>query len=191
MDVTRLTRGERIAGIAGLALFIIMFFSWFGSKAVSVSTPGGTFSVAGGAVTVNAWQSFSWIDLILFITVISAVALAVIRLTETRLDLPVAVSAVTAGLGALSTLLVLYRILNPIDDASRKFGIFLGLIAAGAVTYGGWLAMQEEGTTFGDQADRLRDRPGGGPGAGPSPPPPPPPSGGPPPSSGPPPASGP
>ena len=35
------------------------------------------------------------------------------------------------------------------------FGIFLGLIAAAGVAYGGYRAMQEEGASFSDTADRL------------------------------------
>ena len=31
MDFTRLSQGEKIAGIAGILLFIIMFLSWFGA----------------------------------------------------------------------------------------------------------------------------------------------------------------
>ena len=63
----------------------------------------------------------------------------------------------------LSTVLVLYRIIDPpADCAAREFGVFLGLIAAAAVAFGGWLAMQEEGDLFGDEAGRF----GGGGDAG-------------------------
>ena len=48
-------------------------------------------------------------------------------------------------------------------DTNTNVGVFLGLIAAIGVTFGGWLAMQEEGTSFADEADRFR---GGGSGAG-------------------------
>jgi len=53
---------------------------------------------------------------------------------------------VLLGLGALAVVLVLYRIIDiPVDgdvpdqvDLSRKVGIFIALIASGAVAYGGW-----------------------------------------------------
>ncbi len=195
MELTRLNQGEKIAGIAGIALLLIMFiFKWFELEA-SGNVGGVTFSLGGSR---NAWGSYGFIDIVLFITVIAAVGLALIKASDTDVSLPVALSAVVAGLGILSVVLIVISLISPPDfgvsgagiDHKRKIGAFLGLIAAAAVAYGGYLAMQEEGTTFGDQADRLRDRPGGGPGAGP-PPPPPPTSGGPPPSSGPPPASGP
>ena len=47
----------------------------------------------------------------------------------------------------------------------------VGLIAAAAIAYGGWRAMQEEGTSFSEEADRFR-----GPDEGPSDVAPPPPS---------------
>ena len=52
--------------------------------------------------------------------------------------------------GGLGVLLVLFRLLDlPTPDGgggvdfSRKFGIFLGLIAAAGVAYGGWRANAE------------------------------------------------
>jgi hypothetical protein len=92
--------------------------------------------------------------------------------------MPIATSALAAGLGGLAVLLILFRIISPPDggagdlvDIGRGIGVFLGLIAAAGITYGGWLAMQEEGTSFSGPADRL-----GGGDAPPPPPPPPPPS---------------
>jgi hypothetical protein len=190
LELTRLNQGEKIAGIAGIVLIIIMFFSWWGGGNVSGEINGVGFNVSTN-VSFNAWELSSFMDIIWFVTGLAAIGLALLAASEAEVGLPVAASAIATALGALSTLLILYRLIDPPYDASRKFGVFLGLIAAAAVAYGGYLAMQEEGTTFGDQADRLRDRPGGGPGTGP-PPPPPPTSGGPPPTSGgPPPPSGP
>jgi hypothetical protein len=192
MDVNRLGTGEKIAGISGIALILIMFiFDWF---SVSISGAGGFgFSASAGG---NAWESFGFIDIVLFVTAVAAIALAVTSANATELNAPVALSAVVAGLGVLSVLLVLFRIISPPDfgapdalddaiDVSRKIGVFLGLITTIGIAYGGWTAMQEEGTTFGGQADRIR-------GGGDAPPPPPPPSGGTPPPSGgtPPPSSG-
>jgi hypothetical protein len=161
MDVNRLNRGEQIAGIAGVALILIMFiFDWF-----SVSAAGGGPSFGG-----NAWEVFDFIDIVLFITAIAAIGLALVAASATEVNAPVALSAVVAGLGILSTILVLYRIIDPPDgglgdlvDVSTSIGVWLGLICSAAIAYGGWAAMQEEGTTFGGQV-----------GGTPPPPPPPP-----------------
>ena len=190
MDVDRLSTGEKIAGASAVLLFIFMFFDWY-----SVDVEGGLISFDVG----SAWDAFSYTDWFLMLTIIVAVAVAVIRLTDALIEPPVSLNAVAAVLGGISVLLILYRIIDPPGDTSGvsgveinpSIGIFLGLIAAAGIAYGGYRAMQEEGTTFGDIGDQFSNR--GGPGAGgptqpPSsttpPPPPPPPSsgqGGPPP----------
>jgi hypothetical protein len=164
MDVTRLRTGERIASIAGIALILIMFiFDWYGPK--GATNLGGT----------NAWQSYSVIDIILFITALAGMGLAYLSGSRQRLNLPVAASAIVTALGLLSVILLIIRIIATPDyhflgatvDTSVKAGVFLGLIAAAAIAYGGYLAMQEEGTTLGAEADRLRAS-RRGPGAPPS-----------------------
>ena len=42
------------------------------------------------------------------------------------------------------------------EGLDRAYGVFLGLIASAGIAYGGWRAMEEEGTSFGDQADRIQ-----------------------------------
>ena len=68
-------------------------------------------------------------------------------------------------------LLILFRIVDPPSfgsfggvsvDGTVEFGIFLGLIAAAGIAYGGYMAMKEEGTSFGDTADRLSGGSSGG-----------------------------
>jgi len=193
MDFTRLNQGEKVAGVSGVLLILIMFiFKWFGLKA-SVGVTG--ISVVNAEVTRNAWGSYGFIDIVLFITALAAIGLALLAASEGDVGLPVAASAIVAGLGILSVILVIISIISPPDfgvdvsgvgiDHTRKLGVWLGLIASAAVAVGGYLAMQEEGTSFGDEAGRFGG--GGDVGAGSPPPPPsstppPPPSSTPPPS---------
>ncbi len=181
MDFSKLTQGERISGIAGLALFLSMIiFKWFGLKA----------GVSGfsAEVTRNAWGAYGFFDFILFITAVAAIALPLLRASGNEVSLPVALSAIVAGLGILSVVLIIISIISPPNfadvslpsgvDKTRKIGAFIGLLCAAGVAYGGWAAMQEEGTSFGEQRGRLRepgDGPDNGPGAAPPAPPPPPP----------------
>jgi hypothetical protein len=180
-----------IAAVSAVLLLLIMFiFSWFGFG----GDLGNQASAAGFDTGFNAWQSFGFIDIILFITIVVAIGGAVMTANAQSVNSPVAISSITAGLGILSVLLILFRIISPPDfgtdvfggsgiDVSRKIGVFLGLIAAGGIAYGGWRAMQAEGTSFSGEADRIQNRPPSGGGA-PPPPPPPPASGGTPPASG-------
>ena len=197
MNLDKLSMGEKIAAASAILLFVFMFFTWFG---VEVSGVGG-FSGSTGEGG-NAWETLDFIPIVLVLTIVAALAMAGLRLADSDAEPPVPMSTVVTVLGAISVLLILFRIIDPPTfasfggvsiDATLSVGIFLGLIAAGGIAYGGYTTMQEEGVTFGDAADRLSG--GGGPGAGSSPPPPsssappppPPPPSSPPPSSPPPP----
>lgn len=188
MDVNRLSQGEKIAGVAAVLLFVSMFFAWFGFD-TGLGELEDQFGINAGpaSVTFNAWESFDFIDLVLLATVIVAVATAALRASDMAVDFPLSTAVVV--LGGIATLLVLYRLVDPPGSADREWGAFVGLVLSALVAFGGYRAMQEEGASFGDAADRLS----GGPGAGPpppppsSPPPPPPPPSSPPP---PPPSSG-
>jgi hypothetical protein len=198
MDLNRLTQGEKIAGISAILLFVFMFFDWYG---VTISGGGESINLGGGG---NAWDALDFIPILLLIAIVATVAIVIIEAGDTDIELPVHGAAIVTVLGVVSFLLILFRIVDTPTFASFggvsaegtvKFGIFLSLIAAAGIAFGGWRTMQEEDITFGDAADRLSGGSGGGTGAPPpSPPggqapPPPPPSGQapPPPSSGPPP----
>lgn len=187
MEVDRLSTGEKIVAVSAILLFVFMFFDWFGVEVSGVEGFSGSFPGEGG----NAWDTLDVIPIVLVITIIAALAMSALRLADATFEPIVPMSILVAVLGAISALLVLYRVIDPPTfaevggvsfDATRKIGLFLGLIAAGGIAYGGYNAMREEGTTFGDAADRLGGGGGpgaggpgaGGPGAGPPPPPPPP-----------------
>jgi hypothetical protein len=188
MNADRLSTGEKIAGASAVLLFIFMFFDWFNAE---VSGGNGLFTASVGG---NAWEAFSWIDLLMLLTVVVTIAVVVIRLADAVVEPPFSVNAAVAILGGLCVLLILYRIIDPPGsgeefegvsiDISATVGAFLGLLAAAGITYGGYRAMQEEGTSFGDLGDRLSSGRGQGtggttqpPSATPPPPPPPPSSG--------------
>lgn len=179
----RLSTGEKIAGGSAVLLFIFMFFDWF---KVDVSSGNGLFSISVGG---SAWEAFSYTDLFLMLTIIVVVAIVVIRLSDALVEPPVSLNAVAAVLGAVSVLLIVYRIIDPPGDTggvpgvdiNPAIGAFLGLVAAAGLTYGAYRAMQEEGTSFGEIGDQFSNRGGSGPtqppsSTPPSPPPPPPPS---------------
>jgi hypothetical protein len=183
MEETRMndrpSTGEQVAGAAGLALILIMFlFAWFGFpdvEALGIDTKG-----------LDAFDALDdWVNIILVFTAFSGISLALFGSGMARV--PVSLSVITTVLGGLSAIVVFIYILSPPHELDRELGVWLGLIAAACVGLGGYLAMQEEGTSFADAADRLSGS-GGGHGAGTSPPsppvsapPPPPPAAAPPP----------
>jgi hypothetical protein len=189
MEVDRLSTGEKVSAVSAVLLFIFMFFDWFGVEVSGVSGFSGSVPGAGG----SAWDALDFIPIVLVIAIVAAIGVAVLRLTDSAWEPPVSMNAVVAALGGLSVLLILFRIVDPPSfgsfggvsvDATLDVGIFLGLVAAAGIAYGGYSAMREEGITFGDAADRLSggSGPGNPPSGGPpTPPPPPPPASTPPP----------
>ncbi len=164
MDLDKLSNGEKIAGVSAIVLFIFMFFDWF---SVDVSGFGGSASAGG-----SAWDALDVIPIILVIAILAALGVVVLRLMDSPYEPPISANAIVAVLGAISFLLILFRIIDTPDagsfpgvsvDVSPAFGIFVSLIAAAGITYGAYKAMQEEGVTFSDVGDRLS---GGGSGSG-------------------------
>jgi hypothetical protein len=147
VDSSKLGVGETIAGISGLALFIFMFLPWYGLDSV------GGFGVSGIDLNVSAWESFSFIDILLFLVAVVVVGLVIVQMAESTPDMPAPPAQIIAIAGAVAFVLILFRlIVTPgvdtagldIDvDLGRKIGIFLGLLAAAGIAYGGWRAMQE------------------------------------------------
>lgn len=143
MDVSQLSQGAKIAGGAGILLLISLFLPWY-----SVEASFGGFSASENG---SAWEVFSFIDLVLFITAAAAIAVAVLAAQNRSAALPVPPGQLLLGLGALATLLVIFRVINVPDgdiesdavDIGRKFGLFVGLIAAAGVAYAGTLLSKE------------------------------------------------
>jgi hypothetical protein len=161
MDVNRLRFGEMIAAAAAALLFLVMFLPWYG-------LPG-----AFGDLSFDAWESFSWIDLYLLLTILVALGLALLTMTQRTVALPVSASVLVTALAAFAVLLILYRILDQPGENSiteTRVGVYLGFLCAAGILAGGLLSMRDEGASFGSAANRLNTQPR------PAPPPAPPPS---------------
>jgi hypothetical protein len=146
MDFSKLRTGELIAGVCGVLLLIVMFFSWYGIGGAA----GSILSAADVDTTVNAWKAFDFIDLVLFVTAIVAIGAALLAATGRSVALPVGASVVVTVLGIIVALLVLYRIINqpgPNEVVDVKFGAYLGFLVCIGIAAGGFLAMADEGTT--------------------------------------------
>jgi hypothetical protein len=149
-NISRLRPAEKIIGGGAIALFIFVFFlKWYGVSSNVTSIAGLNINVSK-----TGWDTFTNSRWIWLLTIIAALAAVVLVATQRKLELPVKPGAIVAGLGALSTVLIFYRIVHhPTASANIgsfhasagiKIGIWLGLIAAAAITYGGYLAMRED-----------------------------------------------
>lgn len=142
VDKSKLSVGDQIAAVSGVVLLIALFLPWYG---VDVDVGGFSASESG-----NAWEALGFIDILLFLIALVAIGVPVAKAAGALPDdLPGPLLVLAAG--GLAVLLVLFRLIDlpTLDvstegvDFSRKFGIFLGLIAAVGVAYGGWRANEE------------------------------------------------
>ncbi|MBS1879532.1 MAG: hypothetical protein JST31_08470 [Actinobacteria bacterium] len=157
MDLTKLSQGEKIAGASAIVLFVFMFFDWFSAE-VRIGTRGASEGV-------NAWDALDWIPIVLVIAILVALFVVTLRLTDSRYEPPISANSIVAILGGLSFLLILYRIIDPPGasgstpgfsfEVSPEFWIFVSLVAAAGIAYGGYRAMGEEGASFGEIGDRF------------------------------------
>jgi hypothetical protein len=154
----RLRYCDRVSAVAAIALLVFLFlFKWYGYTGGSQSATGVNLSAGE---SVNGWHAFTinrWIWLLTAAVTLLSVAIAagVLVLESER---PVRRGPPVAALGALSTLTILFRIVHhPVASpgiailhasAGIKLGIWLALIAALAITYGGYLRMREEGLSL-------------------------------------------
>lgn len=147
-DRNRLSTGELIAGIAGIVLLIDLWFDWYGVKVTAGNGLLKGFSVGASA---DAWEAFSFIDIVLFVVALIAIAAAVARAMNNMPELPYPAATIVMIAGGVALVLILFRTIStPVDthgisgiDVSRKIGLWIGLLSAAAITYGGWRAQQE------------------------------------------------
>ncbi len=139
MDTSKITFGELVAVASGLVLLIALFLDWF-----------------EGA---SAWQALNLVDFLLALMALVAMGVALSGAAGVELGLP---RAIIAALGAVALVIAL-TFLFEADD--RGLGLFLAVLAAGGLTYGGYAALSEGARRPAAAAPGSRPRPGA---AGPS-----------------------
>src|SRR4051794_15607544 len=140
----RLSQGQIIAAVGAVVLLVAMFLPWTGVSGPSI--PAGIpvpQGVSTGGTTENVWKD-STLDIYLLITAVAALLPALLALTDASEEFSF-VSAATFLLGVVGTILIIaFLTVDFPDGADRKYGAFIGLVAAAAIAYGGFRAMQEE-----------------------------------------------
>ena len=182
MALNRLRPGEAIAGGCAVALFGVMFATWY-EIGGNVSGPNGDVLRAAAArrgvdLSRDAWQAFGFTDVVMLLAVLAAIALVTLTATQRSVALPVAASVIVTVLGVVATLLVLYRLINepplaigtveaPDPLIDTKLWALIGLLLCGGIALGGFLTMADEGQSLAAEEGRqIPERPAPAPGAG-------------------------
>lgn len=170
-DPSSISRGAWIAIGGAVVLLISVFLNWY-TASVSITGSGvaglSNLSRSGSASGVDA-TDVAWI--VFFLAVIALVAW-VIELWVEGVTIPYPAWLITGVCGALSVLLVLYRIIDKPSGAGTNssgsltfgnsklswsigtsFGIWLALIASIAMLVGAYLVLNEQNTAATEDAD--------------------------------------
>jgi hypothetical protein len=161
LDTSRLSFGEKVAGISAVVLLIDLWLPWYGA---SVKGGVGQFQISRSE-NANAWEAFGGRDLLLLLISLVVIGYVLARLFDALPAIPVDGGLVILVLGALGVLATFIGILHiPTNgaesissslvkvDFSRKIGLFIGFLATCGITYGGWAAYNEARRGFGPAA---------------------------------------
>lgn len=144
MNLGRLRRGELIAGASGMALLIFLFaLTWYQVK----GTLAPTLSLGlHQRTSYTGWQGLSNLRWLLLVTGLVALALAYFQAAERAPAIPVTLAVIATVLGALSVLVLIYRVLinTPGGDLDQRAGAYLALLAAVGIACGGFASMRQE-----------------------------------------------
>ena len=128
MNLRRLRAGEWVALVAGAVLVVSLFLPWYEADDGEVS----------------GFEALSVIDVLLVLVAVVAFALAFLQATRTSPTLPVAFGVLTVVVGAIGTLLTLFRLIDSPGAGDVAAGAWLGLVAVVALTVGGWRSIKNE-----------------------------------------------
>jgi hypothetical protein len=139
----RLSQGQVIAAVGGIALLVAMFLKWAGADVPGL--PAGVPVPEGASSSVNLWKlPGSDLDIYLLITAVVALLPALLAVTDSAVEFSF-VSAATFLLGVVGAILVIsWLTFDFPDGAERKIGAYIGLGAVIVIAVGGFRAMQEE-----------------------------------------------
>ncbi len=129
-----------MAAGGGALLFAALFLPWFG-KVSRFCVP-----LAGHSCGHNfdAWRVFDVTDLVLAAAALSGIGMAVLAGSSSKTDSQITSACLTVPLALLATVLVLYRVFEPVGKLDPRFGLYVGLTACLAITYGSWRAVRND-----------------------------------------------
>jgi hypothetical protein len=144
-DLSRVGRGELIAGVCGILLLVFTIaLTWFALK----PPLGWTAATLGVPTSYTGWQSITHLRWLVVITAAAAIALPFVTAIRRAPAVPVALAVVVIALALLTFVLLLYRVLITVPgpgELDQQVGAYLGLLAPLGIFYGGYAALHREG----------------------------------------------
>jgi hypothetical protein len=135
-----MSTATKISAISSIVLLVSCFLSWAKVSAGPISA------------SISGWSAYSLAKLVALGALV-AIVLIVLEQVKPDLALPVPATLVLLGIGAVSLLIAVFRVIVQPDgglgdagigfDVGPAFGVFVAAIAAGGLTYGAWRRMSE------------------------------------------------
>jgi hypothetical protein len=153
--VLDLPRSVLISGISAIVLLLAVFLDWY---SVTVSLSGAGVSGLSRSASASGWDTTDVAKLVALLALVAIAAWA-IEFFVKDITLPVPALMIAGGAGAVSALLVLFRIIEKPGgahsasfslptaqlhvDVGTSFGIWLALLASIGVVVGAYMRLQE------------------------------------------------
>jgi hypothetical protein len=135
-DWSKISLSTRIAGGGAIVLLVSAFMNWVHVSAGPISA------------SQSGWSAYTLGKLAALAAVV-AIAVIVIEQVRPDVTLPVHPALALVGCGAVGIFCALWRIVFVPDsgvsgiDVGPSYGVFVALVAAGVLAYGGWRRMSE------------------------------------------------
>jgi hypothetical protein len=141
----RIRVGALVSATSALALLVIMFATeWYGVAGV----PDPSAVRPAVSTAENAWHGLTVTRWVLLATIAASIGAVVLHASQRQHGNKTDTSLVVAALGALSAVLLIWRVLIVLPAGNRvidqKLGAFLGLLCALGIAWGGYEAIREQ-----------------------------------------------
>jgi hypothetical protein len=141
----RIYRGELTSAVSALGLLVVMFATkWYGVAGV----PDPSAARPAISTAENAWNGLTIVRWVMLVTIIAALGSVIVHASQRSHGSRTDTSLLIFALGALTSLLLLYRVLivlpQPTMVIDQKLGAMLGLACAFGIALGGFESIREQ-----------------------------------------------
>jgi hypothetical protein len=141
----RVLVGELTSSVSAVLLLVVLFATeWYG--VAGVPDPSAARPAVSGAE--SGWTGLSLIRWVVLVTALVAIGSVVLHASQRRHGTKTDTSRLVAGLGSLTSLLLIYRVLIVLPAGAKvidqKLGALLGLACALGVALGGYQSIAEQ-----------------------------------------------
>ncbi len=139
VDTSRLTPAEYAGCLAAIVLVLSLFLPWFGT---SETNENSTLAGASGGDTVNAWQTFGLLDVLLVVAATAPFILAWVIARGHKLTWKPGEVTMLVGITAFVLILCNGVILGRPGDSvaiTLEFGYLIGLLSCAAMAASGFV----------------------------------------------------